>query len=132
MAEEKGGRKKRLVKNPESFRERALKASQEEGKPAKRRLVRSAGSKVASPMARPFRAAARFLGRFRVFRLFGRLLAPRFIRNSWQELKLVQWPNWQQSRRLTFAVLVFAAAFGLSIAALDYGLSKLFKEILLK
>lgn len=132
MADENGGRKKRLVKNPETFRERALKASEESDKPAKRQLVRQAGGKVASPIGKPFKAAGGFLGKFRIFRLLGRILLPRYFRTSWQELKGVKWPGWQESRRLTFAVLLFAAIFGVAIAVVDYGLDKLFRNILLK
>jgi preprotein translocase SecE subunit len=49
-----------------------------------------------------------------------------------QELRLVTWPNWKQSRQLTFAVLVFAVIFGAAIAVVDYGLDKVFRNILLK
>jgi preprotein translocase SecE subunit len=67
-----------------------------------------------------------------VFRWLGLILWPPYFRHSFQELKLVTWPNFKQSWRLTFAVLGFAAVFGALIAGLDFGLDKLFKEVLLK
>jgi preprotein translocase SecE subunit len=129
---EQTGRKKRLVKNPETFRERALKAGEADAKPGKRSRAGSIVSKVLSPIGRPFKALGRFLARFRAFRLVGRILLPHYLRTSWQELKQVKWPNWTESRRLTFAVIIFAAVFGALIAAVDFGLDKLFRDILLK
>ncbi|MDB5164562.1 MAG: Protein translocase subunit SecE [Candidatus Saccharibacteria bacterium] len=122
---------KRRVKNPETFRERAIKASESDDQPKRTTRVKSAGKKVAGPVARPFRAVARTLGKFKVFRLIGKVLYPVYLRNSVKELRQVAWPNWEQSRRLTFAVLVFATVFGVSIAVVDYGLDKLFRHILL-
>jgi preprotein translocase SecE subunit len=65
-------------------------------------------------------------------RLLGKVLFPAYLRNSWQELRLVTWPNWKQSRQLTSAVLIFAIIFGAVIALVDYGLDKVFRSILLK
>lgn len=62
----------------------------------------------------------------------GLAIWPPYFRNSFKELQMVTWPNWRESWRLTFAVLAFAAVFGVLIAALDFGLDKLFKEVLLK
>ena len=132
MAEEKGVRKKRLVKNPETFRERALKATEESDKPTKRGRVRQAGAKVTTPLAKPFTAVFKFLGRYRAFRFLSRVFVPHYLRTSLVELKQVKWPNWEQSRRLTVAVLIFAALFGVTIAVVDYGLDKLFRNVLLK
>lgn len=127
--------KKRVVKNPETFRERALKASEVSDKPKRLTKFKEAGSKVSSPVggaitkignsgpAKPFR---------RPLQLIGKILLITYVRNSWQELKQVKWPTVRQSRRLTFAVLIFAIIFGVSIAIVDYGLDKLFKDILLK
>jgi preprotein translocase SecE subunit len=113
---------KRLVKDPETFRERALKASEDSGKPARSAGIKQAGGKIASPVA--------FL--FKPLRAIGRVIFPAYFRNSWQELRLVTWPTWKQSRQLTFAVLVFAVIFGAIIALVDYGLDKVFRNILLK
>jgi preprotein translocase subunit SecE len=132
VAEQTGGRKKRLVKNPETFRERALKAGEAGDKPSKRSRLKSIFSKVLSPVGRLFKVLGRFLARFKALRFIGRIILPRYLRTSWQELKQVKWPNWQESRRLTFAVILFAVVFGALIAAVDFGLDKLFRNILLK
>lgn len=83
-----------------------------------------AGLKVWQSKAwRPFRFVGKWLG-FIVW--------PPYFRQSFRELKLVTWPDFRESWRLTFAVLAFAAVFGALIAGLDFGLDKLFKEVLLK
>ena len=129
----------RRVKNPETFRERAVKASETSDKPSRGARVRSASSKVVSPVFTPIGRTSRSLGskqpfKFlgKIFRFIGRILVPRYFRNSWRELRLVAWPSKKQSRDLTFAVLLFAVVFGGLIAIVDYGLDKLFKDILLK
>lgn len=73
-----------------------------------------------------------FFARFRAVRILGRIIFPRYIRNSWKELRMVIWPNAKQSRQLTLAVIMFAVVFGVLIALLDYGLDKVFKQVLLK
>ncbi len=72
------------------------------------------------------------LGRFRVFRWIGYVLLPPYFRNAYRELRKVEWPNRKQSWQLTWAVIIFAVIFGVIIAVVDYGLDKLFKQILLK
>jgi len=57
---------------------------------------------------------------------------PKYFRNSWVELRQVTWPDREKTVRLTFAVIAFAAAFGVVIAIVDFGLDKLFRELLLK
>jgi preprotein translocase SecE subunit len=113
---------KRLVKNPETFRERALRASDDSDKPARSAGIKKAGGKLASPAA-PL---------FKPLRRIGRAISPAYFRNSWRELRDVTWPTWKQSRQLTFAVLVFAVIFGALIAVVDYGLDKIFRNVLLK
>ncbi|HEX8762654.1 MAG TPA: preprotein translocase subunit SecE, partial [Candidatus Saccharimonadales bacterium] len=83
----------------------------------------------------PFRAAGkgvRKLGKFKPFRIIGLILVPPYFRNSWKELRQVTWPTFPVSLRLTFAVIIFAVVFGLFVALLDFGLGKLFKQVLLK
>jgi preprotein translocase subunit SecE len=43
----------------------------------------------------------------------------RFVQDSWQELKKVNWPTPQQARNLTVLVLAVSAAVALYIAAFD-------------
>ena len=132
-------KKKRIVKNPETFRERAIKAAETSEQPKRSTRVRRAfGSGAAKPF-RPVVNALRKLFRYQpfkfigwVFKILGRILVPRYVRNSWKELRLVTWPGWKLGRQLTSAVLIFAIVFGAAIALVDYGLDKLFKDILLK
>lgn len=126
---------KRTVKNPETFRERALKASAANDTPSKRSLIKHGGGRVVRPTGRVFRKLfslpiLRWLRR--PLRLLGKLVFPSYFRNSWRELRLVTWPSWRESRRLTFAVLIFAIIFGAVIAGVDYSLDKIFRNVLLK
>ncbi len=57
---------------------------------------------------------------------------PSYIKNSIVELKQVEWPNRKLTINLSFAVMIFAIVFGLYVSVLDYGLDKLFKEVILK
>lgn len=131
--------KKRLVKNPETFRERAIKAADEGDKPKRTARVKSGFGKVLGPVFRPIGKAAKRVTGLKIFRplrrpvrLIGLILFPLYFRNSWKELKQVKWPSWQESRKLTFAVIVFAVIFAVIIAVVDYGLDKVFKNVLLK
>jgi preprotein translocase subunit SecE len=121
MADDKPSkpRAKRLVKNPETFRERALKANEAEAKPGRTSAAKRATGKFASPAAKPLKKA-------------GRVILPAYFRNSWQELKKVTWPDWTQSRKLTSAVLIFAILFGVMIAGVDWVLDKIFRNLILK
>lgn len=130
---------KRRVKNPETFRERALKAADASGKPKRSVRLKQAGSKVASPVLKPVGSASRRAAGFKplapvvkVLRVAGKVIFPVYFRRSWQELRQVTWPTWTESRRLTSAVLIFAIIFGAIIAGVDYGLDKVFKDVLLK
>ena len=132
-------KKRRLVKNPETFRERAIKAAETSDKPKRGRRLVAASGRAVSPVTTPVSKAGRslfshqpfrFIGK--VFRFIGRILVPAYLRNSWRELRLVKWPSWTQSRQLTIAVLIFAIIFGATIALVDYGLDKVFKQLLLK
>lgn len=125
MAEKKPARNKRRVKNPETFRERMQKSVETTGK---RKKTPSRLKKSASPLARK---TGKIFQR-RPFRIIGKVLLPTYLRKSWQELTQVAWPSWKEGRRLTFAVLVFAVIFGAAIAAVDWGLDKVFQQLLLK
>ena len=131
--------KKRLVKNPETFRERAVKANIEKPNKLGIKLVWSAITKILSLFFSPIiNGLKKFFGlnAFKFLRkplnFIGKILLPVYFRKSFQELKLVTWPDWKTSRQLTFAVLVFAVIFGSVIASVDWGLDKVFKNLLLK
>jgi preprotein translocase SecE subunit len=76
--------------------------------------------------------AVRWFFRLRAVRFIGRILGLGYFRRSWQELKHVTWPTRREGRRLTTAVIIFSIVFGALIAVVDYGLDKLFRQVLLK
>jgi preprotein translocase SecE subunit len=125
----------RKVKNPETFRERAIKASEQSDQPKRSSRIKSAAGKP----IRPVLSSVKRVRNNKVvrtltapFRFIGRFLLPKYFRESYQELKLVEWPNRKTSRQLTFAVLIFAFIFAVIVSIIDFGLDKLFKEVLLK
>ena len=108
--------KRRVVKDPETFRERALRASAAaDDKSARTGRLKDSVNAATKPVAGPARQkASNFLNRKpmrpvrKVLSVIGKVIFPTYFRDSWRELRLVTWPNWEQSRQLTFAVLVFA------------------------
>ncbi len=131
--------KKRTVKSPETFRERAVKASEVGDKPS---VAPRAGSfiwRVIKAIFRPIGRFLKWLFRLKIMapvrfigRILGKIFFAHYFVESWDELRKVTWPGWKQSRQLTFAVLVFAVIFGVAIAIVDYALDKIFRDILLK
>jgi preprotein translocase SecE subunit len=139
MAETPTEKNKRRVKNPETFRERAIKATEITDKPKRFSKFKSRLGKILKPVFRPIGRFFSKLFSIQPFKFIAKLfywlslvIFPRYLRKSWKELKFVTWPTLKQSRQLTFAVLVFATVFGASVALVDLGLDKLFKNILLK
>ena len=131
MAEEATSKKtRRPVKKAETVRERAEKAAKKQNSTEPRRL-QATQRKVSAPFRFIGRQFAK-LGRIKLFRIIGYILKPPYFRNSWRELRKVTWLSFPMSLRLTFAVFAFAFIFGLLIAFTDYGLDKLFKQVLLK
>lgn len=128
MAEDTGKSKRRVIKKTESVREKAEKAI-ESGKQPRR--LHTTKRRVAAPFQFIGRIFGK-LGKFKPFRIIGYILVPPYLRNSWKELRQVTWTKRKDSFRLTFAVIIFAVVFGCLVAALDFGLDKLFKEVLLK
>lgn len=59
-------------------------------------------------------------------------LTPKFISEAWNEIRLVTWPNARETWRLTIAVFVFAVVFAAIVGVLDFGLDKLFREVIIK
>lgn len=131
--------KHRVVKDPETFRERALKASTDDDKPGRTGRLKDSVNAAAKPVASPVSQAASKFFSLKLMRpvrralsIVGKVVFPTYLRSSWRELRLVTWPNWKESRKLTFAVLFFAVIFGAAIAIVDYGLDKVFRQLLLK
>ena len=127
-------RKPRIRKAAPTVQEKIESDSKEAPKPKSK--VKTGYSVI----FKPFAVVARVLGRvFRpltpVGRLFKRVLRwmiPRYIINSWRELKLVTWPNRRETWKLTSAVFVFALVFGIMVTVVDLGLDQIFKRFILK
>jgi preprotein translocase SecE subunit len=131
VAEASGKSKRRLVKKAESVREKTEKSVAAKDKPKKAGVLRLALRYIGVP----FRFIGRILakvGRLKPFRLLGKVLWPTYFRNSWKELRQVTWPTRRESWQLTLAVIIFSIIFGLIIALVDYGLDKVFKQVLIK
>lgn len=123
-------------KKSSTMREKVEK-SQAKSQPKSRRLKETA-TKAKKPFTAakdvgkkeyylplPDNKAGRFLNK-------KRSIIPKYFKEAWRELKLVQWPNRKETAKLTLAVLVFAVVFGLLVTIVDFGLDKIFKELLLK
>lgn len=128
-------KKKRVVKKVDSVRERSAKQSKQSDKPNKARRVVSSAARPLAGAAKagrkeyhPIKLPDNKLGRFLSKRIY---LIPAYFRNAWAEIMLVEWPTRRETTKLTFAVTVFALAFGGVVYVLDLGLDKLFREILL-
>lgn len=55
-----------------------------------------------------------------------------YFKNSWKELREVQWPDRRTSWKLTFTVIVFSVVFAVITTSLDYGFERIAKQIFLK
>lgn len=64
--------------------------------------------------------------------ILGLIFWPRFLRNSFKELRQVTWLSLKGSIALTVAVLFFAIIFVVFIGLIDMGLDRLFKALFLK
>jgi len=128
VAEDTEKTKRRIVKKAETIREKAEKAVESSKQP---RRLHATKRRAAAPFQFIGRVFGK-LGKFKVFRIIGLVLVPPYFRNSWRELRQVTWLKPKDSIRLTYAVVMFAAVFGITVALLDYGLDKVFKQVLLK
>lgn len=127
-APENSSAKPRRIRKVETVREKAESAAAAGGKVSRKRKVARAVGKPFRPVGR----GAQRVERFKPVHILGLVIFPRYFRNSFRELRQVTWPDFKTSWRLTFAVLMFATVFGLVIALVDFGLDKLFKQVLLK
>lgn len=87
-----------------------------------KRVATDARRAIKASKLRRFPLPKNKLGRF----------APGFIKNSWGEIRQVTWPGRRETMRLTMAVFIFSVIFGAFVAVLDFGLDKLFKQVILK
>lgn len=120
MADEQPTEKKRVLRQKsETVREKVEKSSAAEPKP---RRLRETTNKVGAPL----KAAGKPIAKV------GRYVVPPYFRNSWVELRQVTWPKRKEAWQLTLAVIIFAIVFGAIVAVVDYGLDKIFKQVLIK
>lgn len=125
--------KSRRIKKTESVRDRAAKAAVSK---QPRRLQRTAAS-VKVPLIKARQIGGKSyqlpLPDNRLGRILGKQIRVRssFFSGAWGELRQVQWPTAKETIKLTFAVFIFALAFGALISATDYGLDKIFRKVLL-
>lgn len=55
-----------------------------------------------------------------------------YFKGSWEEIKLVRWPDRRSTWKMTGALIAFTLAFAVLILVLDYGFQQLFKLLLSK
>lgn len=125
----------RKVKNPETFRDKAAKAGTPKVKKNRFRFLSKLSAKVSGTLSKPLNKLAKTkFGRLsrKPLHILAIILLIPYFKGSFKELKLVTWPGWKQSWKLTYAVLAFAIVFGTAIAGLDWVLGKIFKQILIK
>ena len=119
-------------KKAETMRESAAKSRKDAAKPKR---VRKAAVAATKPVGAFSESVNEEYHLFDVkgdgFFTKSRKITPGYIRLSIQELKNVTWPGRKETWRLVFAVFVFAVVLGTVVAALDYGLEKVLREIIL-
>jgi preprotein translocase SecE subunit len=76
--------------------------------------------------SKPEKTNSKKLFRFlKIFGIFGFLISP------FREIKLVTWPDWKTTLRLTFAVVCFSVIFGVMVSLLDWVFEIIFKKVFL-
>ncbi len=133
-----GEKKPKLVvrRKVETVRERAEKAAEKRTHEPRRRKVATAAAKPVKgvrralkrefhPIKTPDNKVGRFLGKKRGF-------IPKYLKDSFSELKLVSWPTFRQAVGLTLNVIVFSVAIGVFVKIVDYGFEKIVKGVILK
>lgn len=131
MAEAK---KKRVLKKSETVREKAAKKEVIK-KPHRLRKVTTtvkrplgAARRIGAMEYHPIKLPDNKVGKFMTT---NRKVTPKFFREAWAEVKQVTWPNRKETAKMTLAVFTFAIIFSLLIGVVDYGLDRLFRELLL-
>ena len=129
-------KKPRIRKEPETVREKAQKETAKKATPKKFHKVKTTikkpfnkaaqiGAKEYHPIKVPDKKGLRHLNKRVRF-------VPKFVRESWAELKLVTWPSKSEALQKTLAVFMFAIFFTILVQILDLIFSKVIKEIILK
>jgi len=55
----------------------------------------------------------------------------RYFRNSWKELRQVQWPNARETTKLTLAVFAFAIFFSLIVSLADWAIGNVVEKLII-
>ncbi len=127
-------KKKRVLRKVETVRERSTKTKAvtktrrlDTAKKHVKRPIKTALAigKKEDYLPLPNTKAGKFLNK-------KRHIVPTFLKESFAELKQVEWPTKKATFNLSVAVFVFAFFFGLMVSVVDYGLDKLFKELIIK
>ena len=131
MADKKSDIKGKKAKT--SLRQRNLNASTAKDKPKRIRKVASSAVKPVGVVGSALKTEYHLIKPKDNAGFFtkSRSLTPSYIKNSLSELKNVTWPGRKETWKLVFAVYVFALSMGVFIAVLDFGLEKLFKQVIL-
>lgn len=128
MATHKPTKQPRRRKASETVRERSEKERQ-------KKLTKSQGSKLKSKLHGPFSRLGKSskkqpkseAPKKRHFHLM-----PKYIRESWGELRKVTWPTKNLALRLTGAVVIFSIVFAIFVQITDLIFNKLIKIIILE
>lgn len=118
-SEETSKPKRRIIKKAETVREKAQKQAQ--AKPKKQGTLALTWRYITWP----FRMFGRGVAKI------GRFVVPRYFKDSWRELRQVSWPSGRDTWKLTVAVIIFSAVFGVFITVVDFALDKLFRKVIL-
>jgi preprotein translocase SecE subunit len=129
------GKGPRVRRSAPTLRERQVAAAAKKDEQKPRRIGRIS-AKASAPFKKlrlgqraPFRVLARI---FRPIKRVLAWLAPKYLINSWREVRQVVWPSRRETWRLTLAVFIFAIVFGAMVAGVDKGLDEIFKKVVLK
>jgi len=116
-----------------SLRQRNLNASEAKDKPKRIRKAASSAVKPVGKVGNALKTEYHLVKPKENAGFFtkSRSLTPKYISNSLGEIKNVTWPGRKETWKLVFAVYVFALSMGVFIAVLDYGLEKVFKQVIL-
>ena len=120
---------KKEVAKPQTLREK-LESKPVEKKQSKKR-GQSIGGRVNQWLQTPLlthKASSSSLGEALTRQ---RSMLPKYVHDSWAEVRQITWPKFGQALRLTWAVLVFAVIFSVIVSILDWALSQLFNEFIL-
>jgi preprotein translocase SecE subunit len=124
--------KKRVRKSAPTIRERAVTASQPSSPSTPKRFAANVTAPIKKFHLPKNPITPVLLGVARGVKKVLSWLIPRYFVNAWREVRLVTWPGRSETRRLTTAVFIFAAVFGIVAAIVDKGLDVIFKKLVLK